>query len=1112
MRKSLRRKAYKQDVNDGCAKQVPSALPEDKDRDAAPRRSRPSVAARKVVAVAKSSTSSSGAEPSRIQPSVAHVSGRRRRVEVIASVSSKSRKAVDVYRKVYPSKGHAAPAGSPQAASPQSSPSKDRTRRTRRLVAKALRTTRSKRVYNRAGEESLPDISRATERSRKPEGQSLKGPAGKRSQHRPKVSRDTVCHTLGDDGSSSVPSSVSEPHAAVQRKRNPDTALEAIVSQKLLVQTGASSVNVGKLMPQQPANAERGTSVLEHPAGEVNSTADIIANSETGHQEAVLQKEAELRQVGSGSDVLKVKASAAADALSSDLGSKTGSESKTGTEARLSSESKMSSELVTNEVATSCESATNSDLKIGSSCRGPREGLKPQSQTRTQTAASASSLAVTTPSASTTGQAAPLTRAKSSATPGLPLTAAAGTGVGHPASQTRTKTSAIVSGVNLMTGGGAAAGQTSPQTKTPAVTAGLNVTVSSGAAAIQTVPQTTATAGITLTDPGSATVIHRKTTPTTAGFTLTEPNSATIVQTAPQTQTKAATATAGSVLAAPLSGATIIQTAPQTRTKTSTQEVTAAVLNKTLQVHITRAKRGSSAPVPDDSSTPSLPGLLHICPHCQRVFGRKISLDSHVKICSKAKSTALTSLQRKKDGSMRTAQGHGSQNNCTEPGGSRTRTRGENHAQGQKAESRGDRSVRRVYATKPAHRTLEDKASLARPSTRNLRDVPEDKSELVPRSRQKSAAPQQNKTAQTADNRRSRGRRQVESDAADGASGSQRSSRNVNSRSGSSRESSVESREANKDSETLTHSKTLERQCRSHRDSKTSSSRDSSADSVRMHSSDTIPAHPPPPESRTKRSGQDSCVGIQGRASIHDKTNPEEDLLTISRQRFSEHLQAATTTKDRDSSEDASGFRSASRKTRDNTESLKTMVNKIPSQRLPPQRTVTTTVLRRNPKDKIADTGKTPSHETRAGPTTKRQEAVPKADLQAVSAQAERDSTEEGAKLLKQPESVPKKPQAAEGSTPKVQHVFQEGRLSSKPREGHRRTEVSASKQQPQGSAEVTQRPRRKRRAPAKIMEQEDECQGNMLQVDLVFHSMADLMPLQKCQYVNEYRNLITKI
>ena len=1070
MRKSLRRKAYKQDVNDGCAKQMPSASPEDKDRDAAPRRSRPSVAARKVVAVAKSST-----EPNKIQPSVAHMSGRRRRVEVIASVCSKSRKAVDVYRKVYPSKGHAAPAGSPQAASPQSSPSKDRTRRTRRLVAKALRTTRSKRVYNRAGEESLPDISRATERSHKPEGQSLRGPAGKRNQHRPKMSRDAVCHTLGDDGSSSVPSSVSEPHTAVQRKRNPDIALEAIVSQKFLVQTGASSLNVEKLMPQPPANAGQGTSVLEHPAGEVDSTADIIANSKTGHQEGVLQKDAE---VGSGSDVLKLKASAAADALSSDLGSKTCSESKTGTEARMSIESKMSSESVTNEVATSCESATNSDLKIGSSCRGAGEGLKPQSQTHTQTAASASSLAVTTPGASTTSQAAPLTRAKSSATPGLPLTTAAGTNVGHPASQTHTKTSAIVSSVTLMTGGGAAAGQTSPQTKTPAVTAGLNVTVSSGAAAIQMVPQTTATTGITLTDPGSTTVIHKKTTPTTAGFTLMEPNSATIIQTAPQTRTKAATATIGSVLTAPLSGATIIQTAPRTRTKTSTQEVTAAVLNKTLQVHITRAKRSSSAPVPDDSSTPSLPGLLHICPHCQRVFGRKISLDSHVKICSKAKSTPLTSLQRKKDGSMRTAQGHGSHNNCTEPGGSGTRTRGENHAQGLKAESRGDRSVRRMYATKSAHRTLEDEASLARPSTRNVKDVLQDKSELVPRSQQKSVAPQQNKTAQTADNRQSRGRRQVESDAADGASRSQRSSRNVNSRSGSSRESSVESREASKDSETRTHSKTLERQCRSNRDSKTSSSRESSADSVRMHSSDTIPAQPPPPESRTKRSGQDSCVGIQGRASVHDKTKPEEDLLTISRQRFSEHLQAATTTKNRDSSEDASGLRSASRRTRDNTESLKTVVNKIPSQRLPPQRTVTTTVLRRNPMDKIADTGKTPSHETRAGPTTKRQEAAPKADLQAVSTQAEHDSTEEGAKLLKQPESVLKKPQTAEGSTPKVQHVFQEGRLSGKPREGHQRTEVSASKQQPQGSMEVSQRPRRKRRAPARIMEQEDECQG----------------------------------
>ena len=298
----------------------------------------------------------------------------------------------------------------------------------------------------------------------------------------------------------------------------------------------------------------------------------------------------------------------------------------------------------------------------------------------------------------------------------------------------------------------------------------------------------------------------------------------------------------------------------------------------------------------------------------------------------------------------------------------------------------------------------------------------------------------------------------------------------------------MESRGTSKDSDTQAPSKNLGRRSRSRRDSKTSSSRDSSVDSVRVQSSDTKAAQPRPPdgrESRAKpRSAQDSSRGTQGRASSHDRTKPEENLLTISRQRLSEQLQAATTTKDIDSSEDVSSLRSVGRRTREKTESAKTTGKKSALERPPTQRTITTTVLRKTPKEKIMDTAKKPSYAPRPGPAKKTeplpeptQEGTPKTDVQAVSVRVEQQSKPEYPKTAKQPEPAQEKQQMAEGLTPKVQHIFPEGQLGNL-KVDHQRVELSASKQQPQESKGLIQRPRRKRRAPAKILERENECQG----------------------------------
>lgn len=48
-----------------------------------------------------------------------------------------------------------------------------------------------------------------------------------------------------------------------------------------------------------------------------------------------------------------------------------------------------------------------------------------------------------------------------------------------------------------------------------------------------------------------------------------------------------------------------------------------------------------SVPTKPEEHNP-VPNLLHICPHCQRAFGRKISLMSHAKICKKVSSVAST--------------------------------------------------------------------------------------------------------------------------------------------------------------------------------------------------------------------------------------------------------------------------------------------------------------------------------------------------------------------------------------------------------------------------------------------------------------------------------------
>ena len=613
----------------------------------------------------------------------------------------------------------------------------------------------------------------------------------------------------------------------------------------------------------------------------------------------------------------------------------------------------------------------------------------------------------------------------------------------------------------------------------------------------------------------------------------------------------AAPAASAGLTQAGASSAAVAQAALQTRTKASAQEAAATAVKKASPVHATRAKSGSSAPsaAPPSSSTApstsSYPGMLYICHHCQRAFGRKISCDSHVKVCLKAKDSPA----------QRPSQGHGGHNDVAGAGRSRARTPDRTGPQGHRAGRRESSHVRGGTAsTKPRPKALDDRASPARAGTRNLRGSPAEKSDLKPRSQQKSATPQESEASQREGrprDRRQAARQVVKSDGAP-----QRSSQQMNSRSGSSRESSVESGGPSKDLENQTFSVLLERPSRSRADSKASSSRDSSVDSVRTRSLDAKPAQSPECSSRAdprakNRSSQGNSMESRNAAATHDKAKPEENLLTISRQRFSDQLQAAATTRDKDGWEDASGAHSASR---GNVDSAKAAGNKTSSERPPAPRTITTTMLRKHPSQKSVDPANKSSQESRPRTAARTQlpsnpmveGGVSRADPKAVQANVQLPSMPKAGDVSRgnpevvlvlfskpkaggvtraDPEAVPAK--APPPSKPKAGGVTRadpealparaedqskvDGPQVSRPahparekrpvveleraavevggvsheRPGKvdgdpRRAELPpAVEQQPQGGGwQLSQRPKRKRRAPARITEMEDARPG----------------------------------
>ncbi|KAL8589140.1 hypothetical protein ACOMHN_052478 [Nucella lapillus] len=153
MRKGLHRKAYKQNVVEEHISNCGdfSQDVDSKGKSETPRKFRPSVHAKKMVAASKSVSPSSSGDVKKSPPTTLFLPKRRRRVEVITSINSKCKQSANLYKKVYANKKTESSLGSPVAVGSFSSPL-----RTRKLVAKALRTTRSKRVYNRTDIESPP--------------------------------------------------------------------------------------------------------------------------------------------------------------------------------------------------------------------------------------------------------------------------------------------------------------------------------------------------------------------------------------------------------------------------------------------------------------------------------------------------------------------------------------------------------------------------------------------------------------------------------------------------------------------------------------------------------------------------------------------------------------------------------------------------------------------------------------------------------------------------------------------------------------------------------------------------------------------------------------------
>ncbi|KAK7091532.1 microtubule-associated protein futsch-like [Littorina saxatilis] len=327
----------------------------------------------------------------------------------------------------------------------------------------------------------------------------------------------------------------------------------------------------------------------------------------------------------------------------------------------------------------------------------------------------------------------------------------------------------------------------------------------------------------------------------------------------------------------------------------------------TSQAHLTRGRNSlPSSPKPSaNRPTPSSPGLLHICTGCHRVFGRKSSLISHMKICSRVKASQSASPQ-KRTGSLNTA--------------GRT-------PRGQKAVIKDGANTRKdTHGRTDSQDSLGRRASSFGTNSRSTRETSTERSEQKQKPPQKSTTPRQSQTRQTSKEGAARSRSE------------QRSSKNVNSKGRSSRESSVESRTAG-DTDVHAPGRAGERQSRSgvRLDSKAGSSRESSVESVRTRSSDVRP-HLPPAEGRHRTasvssSGSNRDRSVESRkkeATTHSKRKSDEDLLALSRKRLSEQLQQAAAVPD-------------------------TKGKVAPPPKPQPLRVITTTVLRKNPREKLSD-------------------------------------------------------------------------------------------------------------------------------------------------------------
>ncbi|XP_076437539.1 uncharacterized protein LOC143276781 [Babylonia areolata] len=495
---------------------------------------------------------------------------------------------------------------------------------------------------------------------------------------------------------------------------------------------------------------------------------------------------------------------------------------------------------------------------------------------------------------------------------------------------------------------------------------------------------------------------------------------------------------------------------PQTRTRTSSgvSDMVATTpscsgLNSHVGPKVSRAavakeispqvvgQRRSGTKVSTRGPASEASGLLHICPHCHRAFGRKISLDSHIKICSKGPVAAPEAAQKQQVQALQLTQ----------------------KSIGKKIESLVSRAS--LSRTGKVH---DDQTH-----TRTLRDS---SAEQMPRLQKSSANLQESKS---------------------------------NSKRSSSRESSLDRQVTCKD--ILSDIEAVERPSRSRKkaDSKASSSRDSSVDSVRTRRSDSKPVRRSAERTCTLRresesSGQESLRDSRNRASSSDKISSEENLLVISRQRLSQQLLAATANRDKDPSPvrprtDRQRCNSSGDALSDSKKSdpVQSSVTTSSLEKSISQRTVTTSVLRKVVKGKLPDSPKKPSIESLSGTSAsssspfKQDVANPKTVLPEKAAVKPVLSEKSATKPVLQETSavVRIEIKKADSSSAQLPPPAQGVQISVEPVS---KSEQSAASYAPKAAAgsvppsgkspqenpsELNQRPRRKRRAPARVLDSE---------------------------------------